>query len=313
MVTKEYNITTNKTPTAKTAEARMALQTFYLNKFYSLWMAGQRWNGFSFEQNEFANEQLWSVGAFAIFNLLEDAKDFTNTDKPFALCPFAPSLYNIYNYPIDCYLVNLRGVSFIPSGKRMIVGRDVELCYAQHNRMPIRQMVDIQVERIVNVEMTIRTQLYLRKMPYVLKSTPENERRLRLIFEALENDAPCLSITAEDMNDLDVLTLASPAEINDLYTYKVQLENELLTFLGIDNIGSVEKKERLIKDEANSNNDIINDFGDAIAEMLEGFCERANKTLGTSISVNFKNTPQSVEGASRAPKEGSGQDGEQNL
>ena len=39
--------------------------------------------------------------------------------------------------------------------------------------------------------------------------------------------------------------------------YKKEIWNEALTFLGINNI-NVEKRERLVKEEANANNELVN-------------------------------------------------------
>ena len=93
------------------------------------------------------------------------------------------------------------------------------------------------------------------------------------------------------------------AHIDKLYTQKTNLENELNTFLGIDNIGNVEKKERLIKDEANSNNDIINDYSDSIGSNLEEGFKSVEKVLGYKVTIEPTSSPAQAVDEKKDPKE----------
>ena len=59
---------------------------------------------------------------------------------------------------------------------------------------------------------------------------------------------------------------------------------QLLTFLGQNNT-PVDKKERLITDEAESNNQLIQSFADLQLEARKKACEEINAMFGLNVSV----------------------------
>ena len=67
-------------------------------------------------------------------------------------------------------------------------------------------------------------------------------------------------------------------------SYKKEIWNEALTFLGINSL-STEKKERLITDEANQNNEVINLYLQSRLAPRQKACEEFNKVFGTNIDV----------------------------
>ena len=58
--------------------------------------------------------------------------------------------------------------------------------------------------------------------------------------------------------------------------------NLLLTMLGVNNYNN-SKKERLITDEVNANNEVIELLNDSFVEERKKFCEECNKILGTNL------------------------------
>ena len=61
--------------------------------------------------------------------------------------------------------------------------------------------------------------------------------------------------------------------------YKKEIWNEALTYLGINNI-NVEKKERLVKEEASSNNEMINLNLQARLSVRKQACKQFNELFG---------------------------------
>ena len=69
------------------------------------------------------------------------------------------------------------------------------------------------------------------------------------------------------------------------------LDNELLTFLGINNV-PVEKAERLITDEAKSNDQLIVACANCFLDSLKESCENVEKVLKYPMPIEATSTPQ---------------------
>lgn len=291
---------TTKRREREASQIRMRTYQFYLNKYFNLFMNAYRFPELPREQSDYLMRKFWEIGKISAF-IVEGTKPIKDTsivdvsvnnypNGMIAFVPFAPTLFDINDWPIVVNLVRSRGASFIPAEPQK-VGVDCVIGYAQRNKKPVFDMVDYYLEKIVDVEMTIRTQLFSHKTPWIIATTPENETKIKRLFERLENDETSLYIDADDIDDLKTLIGGNTYIIDKLYTFKQGLENELLTYLGIDNVGGIEKKEHLMVDEVNANNDIINDSSDCFLDPIREFCEQVTKVLGYPLSVEATSSP----------------------
>ena len=78
-----------------------------------------------------------------------------------------------------------------------------------------------------------------------------------------------------------------PYVADKLLEEKKKIENELLTLFGLNNV--IEKKERMIVDEANANNDYINRNVDLLYKNRKQACDEINEKFGLNISVKRVN------------------------
>ena len=82
----------------------------------------------------------------------------------------------------------------------------------------------------------------------------------------------------------------APFVADKIMDYKKEIWNEALTFLGINNI-VVDKKERLITDEANSNNELINLNLQSYLAPRQEACRQFNEKFGftgTDKEINVR-------------------------
>ena len=82
----------------------------------------------------------------------------------------------------------------------------------------------------------------------------------------------------------DVLDTSAPFLLDKLQNYKNEMRSELLTFLGINN-NNIVKKERLITDEVNANNELISIMIDLMFDLRKKACDEINKMYGLNINV----------------------------
>lgn len=281
---------------------RQLAWNYYEQKFYNLFMGAYKFNGITPEQQHYILKKLYFDGKISAFIVAGSKLPFdevpTNTNEwpngMIAFCPFAPFEFDITDFPVKVNLVQIRGAQFIPTTAQ-VVNKDVCLCYIQRSKKSIYSVVEYFIQRIVDVEMTIKTNLKSLKTPWLIATTPENEEKMKKLWQKINDDDEALYLSASEIENLKVLATGSNYNIDKLYSYKQALENECLTYLGIDNIGIMEKKEHLITDEVNSNNDLINDHSDNFLTCLENWCKAIKDVLGYEMSVEATSSPVSAE------------------
>lgn len=179
----------------------------------------------------------------------------------------------------------------------------VENCVIIENnklRLPTRDFVMFYAHKITEAERTMDVNVKANKRPIAFLCDDKDALSMKRIFQQIDNNDPALFLDRSlNMKDIEVLDLKAKFLGKDLMDYKKSVENELLTFLGLNNVPQ-EKKERLITDEANSNNQLIASFGDLQLEARERACEAINQLYGLNISVhrrqdNMENSVENVE------------------
>ena len=295
----------------ETSVETLSAERFYETKYYGLFLNAYDFTNISKEQKHYLLKRMWSRGTCAAFIIEGTKPDPTLEDvisnktpsslvlaeenKNGLLCfvPYAAVSYNIDDFPSVVNFVAKRGATFIPQEPK-IVNKDCVIGFAHTSHTPVRDMVLFYIKKIVDVENTINTNLFTHKLPRLIVCSPEDRNRVEEIVSAIERGEHKLFLDVNDFQAIkNVLDSGNASYIIDkLYQYKTNLENELLTFLGINNV-AIQKAERLITDEANANNEIINDSSDCFLDSLKDFCEDIKNVLGYDIEVKAKSSPQS--------------------
>lgn len=293
-------------------DEKLTARRFYEAKYFGLFLNAYKFTNLSKNQSRYLLKRLWKNGTVCAFILEGSRQDptmkqaLTNTSKNtvsvgfesdneglLIFCPYAVMQWNIEDEPAVVSYVNTRGATFIPTDPK-VVNVDCVIGWAHTSHAPVRNLVLYYIDKIVDVEKTIETNLFVHKLPRLVICSPEDRQRVEEIVEAIEDGKHKLFLEASDWEAIkNVLESGSGSYIIDkLYLYKQNLENELLSFLGINNI-QVEKKERLITDEAESNNQLINDSSDCFLDSIKAMCEEISTILGYEISVEANSSPES--------------------
>lgn len=270
---------------------RQQIENYYRTKYFSFFMNGYEFDGLDSQQQRFLLTQFWEVGTINAF-ILEGTqpsiaiKGQENPNGILCLTPYAPSQYNIYNFPTYIQPVRLRGATFIPT-KRMKVNEECVIGWAHVSHNSIRSIVESYVEKITDVEITIKMNLATHKLPRLIVVNPEDKERMKSMVDNIEDGVPVLYVSVEDSQKINNIVEGGNYIIDKLFTYKQNLEKELMTLMGIDNVGIV-KRERENLDETNANNEEIDNGGDCFLDEMKIWCDLVTQVLGYPLSVKEK-------------------------
>ena len=276
-----------------TLYTRKQLKNILMNQYYNLFMNSYEFEGdIDYQQKDYILKRLWAEGSIACFKLSGSEGSSSHPQGLAVFVPFVPGYWNIYDWPTKVSLVNTRGVRFIPSGL-LEVDKDVVIGYVQRNKKSVSLIVESYIDRIVDVLMVIKTNLKTAKMPWLVISTPEDQQKIKTLFDNLDSDEPQLFTDSDSADKFKALVSGAPYIIDKLYQYVGCLLNELREFLGFGNVGVAEKKEHLINEEVKANNAIIEANKECLLDPMKEFFERVGDVLNINIVMKFK-TPESV-------------------
>ena len=275
---------------SKALVTRSKILFHYNEKFFNKFFNKFTFEGISYQQAHFMLRKFWSQGTIGCF-LRQDWKIISDKMHPEDKIVFAPWVmndrYNIYDFPIKLTFINTRGVKFIPDTP-FTIDEDAVIGYIQRNKKPVYSSIEVKIGQLVDIEMTIRTNLKTQKFPWIIGVTPEDKEKLSHIFDKVDEDNPYVIAGVDDLKNAKALVSNAPYTLDKLYQLKQAIENEILTLLGINNIGMLEKKEHAIEDEVNANNQEIEESGNQYLDCLQEFFKRINDVLGYNIKVKLK-------------------------
>lgn len=197
---------------------------------------------------------------------------------------------NIYELPteINCYSVEFNTNKKLYDGFAINDVNKIEpkdyciYVLNNQNRCATAWTLELFAYRLYLAQRTADTNITVNKMPYLV-AVPENQRlTMENLINQIDENKPAVFGTKElastIKDDLRVLPTNPPFIADKLNDYKKEIWNEALTFLGINNLN--EKKERLITDETNSNNELINLNLQSYLTPRKEACKQFNKLFG---------------------------------
>ena len=158
-----------------------------------------------------------------------------------------------------------------------------------NNDLALPTLPDIvyYARRMAEIDDIIMQNLRQQRVPYLFATDENNSFSMKSLYDRMYQGEPAIFIDKEmlkgEPENIMVIPTTAPYLVDKLQIQKQEMERELLTFLGINN--TLEKKERFLVDETNSNNQFIKMASDIGFKQRQLACEQINEMFGLNVSV----------------------------
>ena len=159
-------------------------------------------------------------------------------------------------------------------------------------RIETDKFIMLYANKLTEADRTMDVNVKSCKTPYIIACDDKDVLTFKRIFSMIDGNIPAIyADKGLNLDALNVLKTDSKFIGNELMDYKKSVENELLTFLGLNNL-PVDKKERVNVAETESNNEITESFCDLQLRSRQLACDRINEKYGLKVSVKKKDFQQ---------------------
>lgn len=188
---------------------------------------------------------------------------------------------NVYGEPLGVQVI---GVGY----NERFNTEDVVRILDNDKKIPLRTDILYYACLLEDINKTINLNLYQQKFPYIIPTTSQTQKTLKAMYEAVDNGEPALFIDEKlaDRGDslIKVLGTNAPYLLDKLQQFKQEIIAEVMELLGINNSAN-NKKERLLVDEVNVNNNFILLNLELAYMYRQKAAEEINKKFGLNVKV----------------------------
>ena len=196
-----------------------------------------------------------------------------------------PTMLNCYAYTYHTIRKMWNGLPVEPDSESDL--EDAILVMNTWERYPTIAGIQLYCQRLTDVQRAIDTNVKMQKYPYLLTTDTNQKMSMEIMYDEIDGNKPAIFIDKNfDMDRIRSIPTEAPYVVDKLNMYKNDLFNEALTFLGINNL--YRKKERLITDETDQNNELINLNMESFLIPRKKACEQFNERYGMNIDVKVR-------------------------
>lgn len=192
---------------------------------------------------------------------------------------------NIYGLPTElvCYSYRFnerRSLYTVDVGEEK--SKECILVMNNYERIPTSASISLFAYRLAEAQRTADVNVKAHRTPLLITTDQKQLFTLKKMYEEYDGNTPAIFadnnlLTADS---LKAIKTDSPLIFKDIMEYKREIWNEFLTFMGLQNLN--EKKERLISNEVDSNNELVNLNLQALLIPRKEACRQFNEKYGLS-------------------------------
>ena len=194
-----------------------------------------------------------------------------------------PTKLNCYSYSFNSIRTLYTGLNPMLTDKQKEARENYECILVQNNweALPTVSSMELFAYRLYEAQRTCDTNIIAQKTPVLLLADETQRVFLENLYNQYNGNQPFIFGDKDQLGDktLKSINTMAPYVADKITDYKKEIWNEALTFLGVNNI-MLEKKERLVTDEANSNNELINLNLQSFLAPRQEACKQFNEKFG---------------------------------
>lgn len=195
---------------------------------------------------------------------------------------------NGYNEKISLHISGQDESAFVTKGINTPPHKGKGVFVRENYKMyPFANYIYSYAWKLTDTARTIDTERFHLKRPYIITAKEEVVPTVKKFMEkTADNEEYIVSTGIFDAADVNALPITLPTgalkETEELQDWYI---NQFLTLCGLNNNQDSNKKERLIVDEVNANNESIDTNIQPMIEYLQEQIDFVNKIYGTNITV----------------------------
>ena len=260
----------------------------YVDRFKKICLSMFEWVNLPESMNaRYLEECLYYKGQAALFK--DETLGFINTQ----VCD--NGYLNIYGLPTElmCYSYQYQQYRNLYTGLEGRELKDAVLVMNNWQRVPTALTIELFCQRLAEAEMTASTNIKAQKTPVLIVVDEPQRLMMENLYAQYDGNRPFIMGDKNQLSENSIRCISTGADFiaDKVMDYKKAIWNEALTFLGINNLSN-EKKERLITDEASSNNELINLNLQSMLVPRQEAAKQFNKLFGLTgdkaISVRLR-------------------------
>lgn len=187
--------------------------------------------------------------------------------------------WNGFNKMYSCYMYGVDNTD-----AEALICRDNDCMY------PMVRTLLMYTKRLTDTMRTLDVTAKKLKTPYFITCDESQKTSVKKILDDIDfNKDSIIANRSTSPNEFNVLqTGVQPESVRVLWEHYSNLESEVRTLLGINSAANLDKKERLVVDEAEAN-DILTDINIKYRlESYKTFCDTANIMFGLNLKVSSR-------------------------
>ena len=202
---------------------------------------------------------------------------FKDKDKGYMVTSYTGQGINFYNEPVRVrpYAHNYT-YDDLEVNEECVIIKNNDLC------IPTSTTLQLYAYKLAEIDRTISVNIQAQKTPVIIECSEKEKLSMRNFMKQRNDNEPQIFVS-DKMNTegIKVHNLNTPVVFKDLEYQKHMVWNECMTFLGINN-ANMDKRERLVDDEVQANNEQVEACFNAMLSERERACEMINKVFKLS-------------------------------